>query len=259
MGLFVGVSGRPLILRNESLRPRARWTHRGDHPSGSGASGASHPPGLAGLVEKTFNPREWFRPRRPSDAAPSERKIVAIFQPVERGPRKANLIRVHPRPGRPTLGLLTCGNLVLPCALGRSGTTRFKREGDGATPAGHFALLGGRRRADRAPPPPGPFVLRPTKPHDGWCDDVTDGRYNRAVRLPFAGSHEELWRDDHLYDVMIVLDANFRRRVIGRGSAIFFHLAKPNFEPTAGCVALRPDDMRRLLAELGRKPVMVIG
>ncbi len=184
---------------------------------------------------------------------------MAIFPSAPDSRRKPNHIRVRPLPARPTRGLLTLGPLALPCALGRSGLTRFKREGDGATPVGRFALLGGLRRADRALPPGGPLELVPIRRDDGWCDDRDDGRYNRPVRLPFAPSHEALWRDDHLYDVVIVLDANIRRRVIGCGSAIFFHLARPNFEPTAGCVALRPADMRRLLAHLGRNPVMTIG
>ncbi len=173
---------------------------------------------------------------------------------------KPRLLRVRRRPGAaPHLGLLTVAGITLPCALGRSGLTRFKREGDGATPVGRFALLYGHRRADRALPPGGPVPLSPIRADDGWCDDVADGRYNRPVRLPFRGSHEVMRRDDHLYDVVIVLDANVRRRVIGRGSAIFFHLARDGFEPTAGCVALRPEDMRRLLPRLGPHPVMVIG
>lgn len=184
---------------------------------------------------------------------------MAIFESRPAARAKPNLIRVRPLPARPTLGRLTLGNLALPCALGRSGLTRFKREGDGATPVGRLALLGGCRRADRALPPGGPLALRPLRRDDAWCDDRDDGRYNRPVRLPFTPSHEVLMRDDGLYDVMIVLDWNVRSRLGGRGSAIFFHLARPNFEPTAGCVALRPADMRRLLAHLGRNPVMMVG
>lgn len=169
------------------------------------------------------------------------------------------LIRVRRRPGAaPHRGLLTVGGLTLPCALGRTGLTRFKREGDGATPVGRFELLSGHWRADRSLPPGGPLRLTPIRTDDGWCDDASDGRYNRPVRIPFAPSHETMRRDDGLYDVVIVLDANIRRRVIGRGSAIFFHLARDGFAPTAGCVALRPADMRRVLARLGPRPMMVI-
>lgn len=173
---------------------------------------------------------------------------------------KPRILRVRHRPGAaPHLGLLTLGGQTVPCALGRTGLTRFKREGDGATPIGRFELLYGHWRTDRTLPPGGPLDLTPIRPDDGWCDDVTDGRYNRPVRRPFAGSHEAMQRDDDLYDVVIVLDANVRRRSIGRGSAIFFHLARDGYEPTAGCVALAPADMRRVLARLGPRPVMVIG
>ena len=183
---------------------------------------------------------------------------MAIFasRPARRPPPIR--IRVRALPGPPHRGRLEAAGLVLPCALGRSGLVRIKREGDGATPVGRFALLGGHRRADRALPVGGGPALVPIRPDDGWCDDVADGRYNRPVRLPFGPSHETLWRDDGLYDVVIVLDANVRRRVIGRGSAIFFHCARADLGPTAGCVALRPADMRRLLARLTRDAVMII-
>ena len=177
-----------------------------------------------------------------------------------RPPLRPRRIDVRHRPGAaPHLGLLRIGELRLPCALGRTGLTRFKREGDGATPVGRFELLFGHWRADRGLPPGGLLRLTPIRPDDGWCDDPADGRYNRPVRLPCTASHEEMFRGDPLYDVVIVLDANLRRRSIGRGSAIFFHIARHGFEPTAGCVALRPADLRRLLARLGPRPVMVIG
>lgn len=145
------------------------------------------------------------------------------------------ILRVRHRVGAPPhLGLLTVGGLTVPCALGRSGLTRFKREGDGATPVGRFDLLWGWWRGERGLPPQAPIDLSPTPADLGWCDD-------------------------RLYDVVIVLDANLRRRSLGRGSAIFFHVARDGFEPTAGCVALAPDDMRRVLARLGPRPTMVIG
>lgn len=169
------------------------------------------------------------------------------------------ILRIRPLPGRPQRGLLTGAGLSLPCALGRTGLTRFKREGDGATPVGRMALLHGHRRDDRGRPVPAPFAMTPIRPDDGWCDDADDGRYNRPVRRPFAASHEIMRRDDGLYDLVIVLDWNIRHRVIGRGSAIFLHCARPGFEPTAGCVALRPADLRRLLPRLTRNTVLVTG
>lgn len=169
------------------------------------------------------------------------------------------ILRVRPLPGRPRRGILTGAGLALPCALGRTGLTRFKREGDGATPVGRLSFLAGYRRADRGLPVPAPVSLEPIRPDLGWCDDPSDGRYNRPVRLPFAPSHERMFRDDGLYDIVLVLDWNVRRRRLGQGSAIFFHCAREGLEPTAGCVALRPADMRRLLPRLKRRTVMIIG
>lgn len=189
---------------------------------------------------------------------PLQSKTVAIFEIPPRRPRPMSVIHVRPSPSDRRRGTLTCGPLVLPCALGRAGTTRFKREGDGATPVGRFALVAGWARLDRGLPSPAPIVWRPARADDGWCDDPSDGRYNRPVRLPFAPSHETLRRDDGLYDLVIVLDANLRRRVIGRGSAIFFHCARPDLGPTAGCIALRQADLRRLLPRLARDAVLVV-
>ncbi len=169
------------------------------------------------------------------------------------------ILRVRPLPGRPQRGLLTGAGLTLPCALGRSGLTRFKREGDGATPVARMAILSGRYRIDRGLPVPAPVALVPIRRDDGWCDDAGDGRYNRPVHLPCRASHERLARDDGLYDLVFVLDWNIRRRGLGRGSAIFFHCARETLEPTAGCVALRIADMRRLLPRLGRNTVLVVG
>ena len=78
-----------------------------------------------------------------------------------------------------------------------------------------------------------------------------DRRYNRPVRLPYPARHERLWRDDRLYDVVVVLDYNLARPRPGAGGAIFLHIATPDFSPTAGCIALQPDAMRRLLALVG--------
>jgi len=181
-------------------------------------------------------------------------------RPGDRAPKPATVrLRVRPLPGDPSRGRLVGAGLVLPCALGRAGLTRFKREGDGATPVGRFEILAGRYRADRGLPVAAPVPLRPIRADDGWCDDVADGRYNRPVRLPCRASHETLRRDDGLYDLVLILDWNLRRRLIGRGSAIFLHCARDGFAPTAGCVALRPADLRRLLPRLGGRTVLTVG
>ncbi len=95
--------------------------------------------------------------------------------------------------------------------------------------------------------------------NDGWCEDPTSGRYNCPIRLPSAAGHDRMWRNDHLYDVVGVLDWNMSPRIRGRGSAIFLHLARPGYAPTAGCIALSSRDLRLLLAAAGPRPEFVIG
>lgn len=174
---------------------------------------------------------------------------------------RAGLIRqlvVTRTPGGVNTGRLHAGDLVIPCALGRNGVTHFKREGDGKTPLGRFALTGGYWRRDRVRRPGALLPLRPIMPHMGWCDDVGDANYNRPLRLPARARHEELMRSDALYDIVITLDHNQRPRVRGHGSAIFFHLMRGAHDPTAGCVAISRAHMLRLLPRLARDCVMII-
>jgi L,D-peptidoglycan transpeptidase YkuD (ErfK/YbiS/YcfS/YnhG family) len=101
--------------------------------------------------------------------------------------------------------------------------------------------------------------LRAMRREAGWCEDPASPRYNRPVRLPARDCTDRMWREDGLYDLTFVLDQNFSRRAKGRGSAIFFHLARPGLTPTAGCVAIRPADMRKLAPRLGAGAQMWIG
>jgi L,D-peptidoglycan transpeptidase YkuD (ErfK/YbiS/YcfS/YnhG family) len=167
------------------------------------------------------------------------------------GKRNLDRIMVARTAEDKTRGLLIAGSTTIPCALGRSGITRRKREGDGATPAGKLGLVSVLYRADRLRRPATALPAVPIRPDAGWCDDPVDRRYNRPVRLPYAARHERLWRDDGLYDIVVVLDYNFERPKPGAGSAIFFHIATPDFAPTAGCVAVRLNDMRQILARAG--------
>jgi L,D-peptidoglycan transpeptidase YkuD (ErfK/YbiS/YcfS/YnhG family) len=179
--------------------------------------------------------------RRGGAAAGAPRRITLFSSPCER----------H-------RGILRCGALVLPCALGRSGVTHLKREGDGATPAGRHRLLSLYARPDRVLGPRSGVPGRAMRREDGWCEDPRDGRYNRPIRLPAKSGHDRMWREDHLYDIVGVLDWNFAPRIRGRGSAIFLHLCRPGFGPTAGCIALRGGDLQRLLAAAGRRPEFLV-
>lgn len=166
-----------------------------------------------------------------------------------------DIITVRRRPGEPSRGHLAAGNRVLPCALGRSGPSVFKREGDGATPAAwQMRAIWGYWRADRGPRPVSGLALTPIGPDDGWCDAPGHPVYNMPVALPFGPSHERMWRADSLYDICIVLDWNMPPvRSRNRGSAIFLHLARPGYQPTEGCVALGRPDMVWLLARMDER------
>ena len=136
------------------------------------------------------------------------------------------------------------------CALGRAGIVAAvrKREGDGATPSGLLPLRRIHYRADRGPIPATALPRSPIAPDDGWCDDPADPAYNRPVRRPFAASHEAMWRADALYDIVGELGWNDAPVVPGRGSAIFLHLARADYGPTEGCVALGRGDLLAVLA-----------
>jgi L,D-peptidoglycan transpeptidase YkuD (ErfK/YbiS/YcfS/YnhG family) len=152
-----------------------------------------------------------------------------------------------------TRGRLTGPGLDVPCVLGRAGVRARKREGDGATPRGLWAVRGVWWRRDQGAPPPTKLPRRPIGRDDGWCDAPKDPNYNRPIRHPYPASAERLWRDDRLYDRVIVLGHNDRPRQRYLGSAIFIHLARDDFRPTEGCLALRRRDLDRLARLLDRR------
>lgn len=141
------------------------------------------------------------------------------------------------------------GNRRIPCALGRGGISGDKREGDGATPLGTHRIVGLLYRPDRIARP-APWA-QPIGPSDLWSDDAADPRYNHAVRVPYAGSHERLRRGDPLYDAVLLTDWNWPDAKPGAGSAIFLHAWRKPRYPTAGCVAFARSDLLWLLPRLG--------
>ena len=153
-------------------------------------------------------------------------------------------VRALPRlPGRLPRGLLAMGPHQIPCGIGRNGIAAKRREGDGLTPFGRYTIIHWLRRTGAWKIfRPDSFIIKQT---DGWCDDPASFQYNRHVTLPFRASAETLWRGDRVYDVIGVLDFNLRPRSLGRGSAIFFHLAHSDLRPTAGCLAVSRPVMRK--------------
>jgi L,D-peptidoglycan transpeptidase YkuD (ErfK/YbiS/YcfS/YnhG family) len=135
-------------------------------------------------------------------------------------------------------------------AIGPGGIAVKNGEGDGITPRGHWPVREVFYRADRIAKPATALPLRAIRREDGWCDAPDDVNYNRLVKLPYPASAETLWREDHLYDLVLVLGYNDDPVVPGKGSAIFLHLARPDFSATHGCVALRYDDALAAIAQL---------
>jgi L,D-peptidoglycan transpeptidase YkuD (ErfK/YbiS/YcfS/YnhG family) len=146
-------------------------------------------------------------------------------------------------------GRLIWRGQTMRCSLGKGGVRVEKEEGDGATPSGLLPLRRILYRGDRVPPPRCAMPIEPIAMSDGWCDDPADRDYNRFVHLPHDARHEELWRRDNVYDVIAVLGWNDEPVVKKRGSAIFLHVARPDYAPTEGCVALALPDLSRVLAE----------
>ncbi len=147
----------------------------------------------------------------------------------------------------------------IPVALGRGGIKANKFEGDGGTPRGTFRPLKLWWRADRYRLPRVKLPARPIATTDAWCEDSASRNYNRAIKLATAAPGDRLAREDHLYDFIVEIDHNTRPRVARRGSAVFLHLARDGFQPTAGCVAMTRGSMLRLLRRLGTTTRIKIG
>lgn len=147
-------------------------------------------------------------------------------------------------------GWLELGGRRVRCALGKAGVTPAadKREGDLASPAGVWPIRRVLYRPDKGPPPSTALPTEPLAADDGWCDDAEDPAYNQPIKLPHRASFEKMWRDDELYDLVVVLGHNDEPPKAPMGSCIFLHLAHPGYAPTQGCVAMARADLEVLLA-----------
>lgn len=145
-----------------------------------------------------------------------------------------------------THGHIRWNNRQADCTLGRTGIRCDKREGDGATPMGVFPFRRLLYRPDRIATPRTGLVTAVIAPDDGWCDDPSHPRYNQPIPLPSPAHHEVMWRDDGLYDLVMVIGHNDDPVIPGRGSAVFIHVAKPNLAPTEGCIGLPRHDLLAL-------------
>ena len=148
-------------------------------------------------------------------------------------------------------GKLSGGGHTCRCAIGKGGliAAAQKREGDGASPIGTWPMRRVFYRADRLDRPETALPCTALRQYDGWCDAPDHPLYNRPVSLPFAASHETLWREDQVYDVIVELGHNDSTPEPNMGSAIFMHIAKPTYAPTEGCIAIAKSDMLKVLAK----------
>lgn len=157
-----------------------------------------------------------------------------------------------------TIGTARLGDDTFRCALGRAGIVAAKIEGDGATPVGRVPLRYVMFRKDRVTAPKTDLPQRAILAGDGWCDDQTDQQYNRFVKLPYPGRHEDLWRRDHIYDLIVVIGHNDAPIEPDRGSAVFLHVARDDFSPTDGCVAFARADLEHILQHVGLSTFVTI-
>jgi L,D-peptidoglycan transpeptidase YkuD (ErfK/YbiS/YcfS/YnhG family) len=173
--------------------------------------------------------------------------------------RPLRAIQVHAAAGNHCRGWLMAGTLAMPVALGRAGIIANKREGDGGTPKGTFRPRRLWWRADRHPRPSTFLPIRAIRPEDAWCEDPVSRHYNRPLKVSRDSSGDRLTREDHLYDFIIEIDHNTRPTIAGRGSAVFLHLARAGFSPTAGCISMTKSSMLHLLRRLGPETKIIIG
>jgi L,D-peptidoglycan transpeptidase YkuD (ErfK/YbiS/YcfS/YnhG family) len=133
------------------------------------------------------------------------------------------------------------------CQVGLNGFAQDKIEGDKKTPIGRFRLLHVYYRADKIQKPFSILPIKPIHSDMGWSDSPADSKYNKLVKLPHSFSHEKLYRNDNLYDLIITTSHNTNPTVPGKGSAIFIHIMNYEQTPTEGCLALRKDDLLHIV------------
>jgi L,D-peptidoglycan transpeptidase YkuD (ErfK/YbiS/YcfS/YnhG family) len=155
-------------------------------------------------------------------------------------------------------GYLEYKNLKFRCSLGEAGIGKKEKEGDKITPKGNFKILKIYYRKDRIKKITSKFKLIKITRNMGWCDDPTSKKYNQLIQLPTNYSYEKLFRKENIYDLIIVLNYNIKPTIKNKGSAIFIHVASKNFNKTAGCIALKKSDLRKLIKVINKNVQIII-
>ena len=149
-------------------------------------------------------------------------------------------------------GLIKYKNFKFRCALGKAGIVEKKREGDNITPTGTFKMVKIYYRSDRIKKISSKFRAIKIKKNMGWCDDPNSKNYNQLINLPSRYGHEKIFKKNNIYDIIVVLNYNMKPVIKNKGSAIFIHIAKKNYQPTQGCIALKKNDLLKLLSKISK-------
>ena len=156
-------------------------------------------------------------------------------------------------------GFLTYKNLKFRCAIGKAGIKKKEKEGDNITPKGIFKITNIYYRSDKIKNIATPIKIIKIKKNMGWCDDPESRNYNKEIKIPNNFSYEKLYRNDNIYDLIIVLSYNISPTIKNKGSAIFIHIAKNKYLPTEGCVALKKNHLIKILKEIKSNTLIKIG
>jgi len=145
-------------------------------------------------------------------------------------------------------GYLKYKNFKFRCSLGKAGVNIKKVEGDNVTPKGTFKIIKIYYRADKNRKIKTLIKKIKIKKNMGWCDDPRSRFYNKQIKLPNKLNHEILYRKDNIYDIICVINYNMNPTIKNKGSAIFLHIAKKNYQKTKGCIALKKNDLIKLVS-----------
>ena len=149
-------------------------------------------------------------------------------------------------------------DFVFKCTIGKKGISSKKKEGDLCTPKGTFSIKNLYYRSDRLLKPQTKIIIKKIKKNMGWCNDPKSNKYNSLVTVKEKIRYEKMYRKDHKYDIVVVIDYNLKKPIPYKGSAIFIHLTN-NYKPTAGCIALNKKDLLILLKLINKKTKIKIG
>ena len=155
-------------------------------------------------------------------------------------------------------GFLKYKDLKFKCALGKAGIGKKKLEGDQITPKGTYKIVKIYFRKDRLKKISSKFKLIEIKKNMGWCDDPKSKKYNQLIKLPSKYSHENLYRENSIYDLILVLNYNMNPIIKNKGSAIFIHIANKKFKNTEGCIAIEKKNLVRLVKIINKRTQVII-